>query len=757
MPPSNVADSQDLKYPPVHISHSLQKLDLDTLIMRSTSRRLQDEPGGSLEDSTFEFLGDSLIETSDDEAHTESIASTDGYTPDDASSFSDDDADYGTDTHELQNSTSSLSVNIPGQQEQHSESLHSTGDSTFTEVPAHEGEGSHASKIRLDEQPGQDDGVSQGSKVIRSFPDDTGIIYPVFDQYKCSEVRLVVKAALSDKLISTPESYRILYIGMPDKWVEDVITSKISAALMAGPSTSRSIMVQGQLEPYGPIMHVDRCTDTHILSSQNQPARIALNLDNGQRLVFGPKCRSSSEGRPDLVIFSHPSEPQPSTDIQDYAPVRQMFDREQVPYLDVTSIRLYGHGAPSYDSRSLSVCIEGREDSEADYELKEVLPIDHYTFNDLEPTQVNRHLALISPHMVATDKSAQTVQAGSMWSACAKQLRSTQPDLVKTVTILTVLSAMVMAYLFNPVLMPMLQGGIRRIDTGPVTQAYTPELCSTPLNPSSTLAAVVASAPSITNTPMGLTVVPVQAKPAKQVKRKAEKLSPFEIQPTDDHQFTLLPNKDLLNARKKPQLQIQVSRETHAVPIRYNRTLAGIYVVDLEQQYPFGNFNVSIASYSKPLLQQSFEIALGHNKSMLDQLLDSAVWELSNTQSSLGNVSAKVAHQFLASMTEIEVAARLLTKEIRQSSPKLTAHLRDAKELVKHRLSSRAEYVKHVPEVAWASMQEITAPIRRSSQLSKLRSRAIWARCQAEKAAGLSRSGGEGKESWSCSKMRELS
>jgi hypothetical protein len=755
MPPSTV-DSQDLKYPPVHISHSLERLDLDTLIMRSTSRRLQDEPGSSLEDSTFEFLGDSLIETSDDEAHTESIASTDGYTPDDASSFSDDDADYGTDTHELQHSTSSLSVNVPGQQE-HSESLHSTGDSTFTEVPAHEEDGSHASKIRLEEQPGQYDGVIQGCKVIRNFPDDSGIIYPVFDQYKCSEVRLVVKAALSDKLISTPESYRILYIGMPDKWVEDVITSKISAALMAGPSTSRSIMVQGQLEPYGPIMHVDRCTDTRILSSQNGSARIALNLDNGQQLVFEQKCRAISEGRPDLVVFSHPSEPRPSTDAQEYAPVRQMFDCEQVPYLDVTSIRLYGHGALSYDSRSLSVCIEGREDPEADYELKEVLPIDHYTFNDLEPAQVNRHLALISPHMmVATDKNAPTTQVRSMWKRCAKQFRPTQPGLAKTITILTVLSTMVLAFLFNPAVLPMLYGRISRTDAGPI-KAYKPALCSTLQNPSSTLTAVAASVPSVTDTSMGLTVVPSQAKTPKQVRRKAEKLIHFEIQTTDNHQFTLIPNKDMANARKKPQLQIQVSREMHMVPIRYNRTISGIYVVDLEEQYPFGSFNVSIASYSKPLLQQSFEIALGHNKSMLDQLFNTAAWEFSNTQSNLGNVSAKVAHQLLASMTDIEAAARLLTKEIRQSTPYFKAHLRDAKELMKIRLSSRAEFVKQVPQVAWQSMQEVTAPVRRSSYLSMLRSRAIWARCQTERAAGLSKSNEEGKESWSCSKMRELS
>jgi hypothetical protein len=274
MSSSSDNQDQDLKYPPVQIDHSLHKLDLDTLIMRSTSRRLPDEAGSSLDDSTFEILGlsDSLIETSDDEAHTESSGSTHGYTPDDASSFSDDeDADYTTDNQDVQQSTASLPAEAP---EHHHDdttlSVHSVGDSTMTEVPMHRGDSGHSHGIHLEEQVGQERGVSQASKVVRSFPDENGTCYSVFDGYECSEVRVVVRAALSDKSISTPDSYRIMYVGMPDKWDEDMITTKISAALTACPSTSRSIMVQGQLEPYGPIMHVSRCTETKALSAKNE-------------------------------------------------------------------------------------------------------------------------------------------------------------------------------------------------------------------------------------------------------------------------------------------------------------------------------------------------------------------------------------------------------------------------------------------------------------------------------------------------------
>jgi hypothetical protein len=759
MPSSTVDSAQDFKYPPVHVNHSLEELDLDTLIMRSTSRRLQEEPGSSLDESAYEFLGDSLIETSDDEAHTESIASTDGYTPDDASSFSDDDVDYGTDARELQHSTASLPVEASEQQQQDTRSMHSTGDSTLTEVPIHAGDSGHLSKIRLDEQPGQDAGVSQGSRTIRIYPGESGILYPVFDQYECSEVRLVVKAALSERSISTPDSYKILYIGMPDKWVQDYITTKINAALTACPNTSRSIMVQGQLEPYGPIMHVDRCTEIEILSADNEQAQVALSLDNGKQIMFGQGSHSTSEGRPDLVIFCHPSAPRSTTDAQEYDTARQAIDHEQLPYLEMTSSRHYGHGTPSYDSRSLSVCMEGREDNGADYKLKEVLPIDHYTFGDLEPSQVNRHLALISPHMMtAVNKKPRDKQATDMRKRHTKLLPKTQPGVAKMLAMLAALSVMVLGYLFSPVLMSMLRSRGSFINTGPVISVPSPELCSTTSSIAlSASTSVAASTPSVISTPMGLTLVPPQAKRPKQVKRKSEKTMHFEIQPSEDHQFTLIPNKDILNARKKPQLQVEVSRGAQAVPIKYNRTISGVYVVDLEQRYPFGSFNVSIASYSKPLLQQSFEIALGHNQTMFDQLLESTTWKFANTQNTLVNVSAKAAHGILASMTDLEATARLLTNEIRQSSPYVKAQLQSVKEVIGRQLHVRAGYVKQVPEVAWAKLQEATAPIRRSSQVWELRRRAIWARCQAERAAGLSSGKDVGRESRACSKMRELS
>ena len=115
MPPSRPEETPGLKYPPAQADRSLTQLDLHTLMMRSTTTRLPEQPSGSLDESSYDMLGDSFVEASDDEAHTESIASTEAPTPDDASAFSDDD-DFEHDCLNLNNSIQSLHTGAPDQE-----------------------------------------------------------------------------------------------------------------------------------------------------------------------------------------------------------------------------------------------------------------------------------------------------------------------------------------------------------------------------------------------------------------------------------------------------------------------------------------------------------------------------------------------------------------------------------------------------------------------------------------------------------------
>jgi hypothetical protein len=753
---SNSSDaSPDLTYPPVQINHSLTRLDLDTLIMRSTSRRVPEEAGSALDDSTFEFLGDSVLETSDDEGHTESIASTDGYTPDDASSFSDDDVDYGTHAHQLQYSTPSLPAEAP--EEHHdTRSIHSTGDSILTEVPAYAGDSGLSSRIRLYEHPANEAGVILGTKVIRSFPDERGQMYKIIEKYQRSQVRLVVKAAMSQETIPTPDSYRVLFLGTLADYDEEAVIKKIIAALTSCPSTSRSHMVQGQLEPYGPVIHTYRSADIEILSEDGDPARIAIKVDKDTYLTFESGRASTPEAQPDLVVFCHPSGP--NANAKEYAAAHEVFDRENVPYLDLISARQYHHGGQSYNSRSLSVCVEARSDPKADYEFVEVLTLDYYTFSDLEPSQVNRHLAAISPHMLASaSNKTRTSRFGNLWQEQTKKLGAAPLAPTKMLILVLLLTGMISTYVFSPFLIPILSGMVPSNAAAPMAAVPEPELCSSSASPAVTAssAALPTSISSLQFAPSDLTLVPPQAKPQKQAKARSKKIVRYEIETADEHQFTLIPHKDILSARKKPQLQIEVTRESKPVPIRYNRTISGVYVVHLDHQYPHGMFNVSIASYSKPLLQQSFEIALGHNRSTVAQLFDTTRSALLTTQLNFFEVSAKTANEMLARITRVEAVARSWGSEAKEMGKDITSDLASATEKIASRLGVQTRMVKDMPGLALLGLQRATAPVRTSSPILRARRNALRIRCKLETATGLLIKSGEDKQSWACSKVRD--
>ncbi|KAF1849369.1 uncharacterized protein K460DRAFT_365251 [Cucurbitaria berberidis CBS 394.84] len=760
MPSSDANPAQDLKFPPVRVNHSLTKLDLDTLMMRSTTRRLPEEPGSSLDDSTYELLGDSLLETSDDEAHTESIASTDGPTPDDASDFSDDDSVYETGNKDMHSSIHSSHAEAL-EPHAHERSIASGEDSILTEVPLHL-EGSESSrKIRLEEQLAEEDDVAVGSKVIKSLSDATSELPQVLNRYGCSQVRLVVRAALSPRSMPTPASYRVLYIGMPEKWLEDVITSQIGATIAASPSVSRSVMVRdGQIEPYGPVIHVYRCAELHTFAEHDKRSHVLIILDDGTQLNFGPGLASHSKGRPDLVVFCHPTIPGPATDLQEFASATEIFGRENIPCINLAQARPYGDGASAYDSKSLRVCVEGRDNSDTDYELKEVLPLDYYTFSELEPSQLNRHLAFISPHLFPeTDTNTEEPRrsfTGDTYNAFMKNSRS-QGRLIKMLISAVVLFALIPALLHGTAYVPMLfqKPSILKLESSISAQysALTSSVASAVLT--SQTGIPVSSILSASSAPKGLTLVPPQAKPLKRkLEKKDEKINRFDIQATGDHQFILSPSKGFANSRKTPQLQIQVSRESVAVPSHYNRTISGEYIVDLQQEYPFGAFNVNIATYSKPLLRQSFEITLGHNKSTLARLLDTAKLGLIGTQSNLWNASYILTEHFRAGLADVEAAAVLWTNEVRGPSEEAVERFWNGKQVLRRKLASSTEFLMQVPGATWLGLRMATAPVRTSSPMLRARMNALRLRCKMEMVTGLSSDGLAEKQSWACNKVR---
>jgi hypothetical protein len=733
MSSSDPEATPELQYPPVQTDRSLTNLDLDTLMLKSTSRRLPEQPGSSLDDSTYEMLTDSLIEMSDDDAHTASIASTSGEpTPDDVSVFSDDDDDFEGHQRARDEDTQSMHA-MHAYDDLETPMATGPEDSVLTTVPYLES--SHESThLQLDEDPTENIESALGSTVLCAFPTETQPLPKALEVYGRTQVRVAVKAALSSQHMSAPDNYKIVFIGMPEKWwAQDDIIAQIHAALEASSSNTRSVMVRGQMEPLGSVIDAQSCTHVDVGTTGEAVNDITLHMENGQRLsLHGRKTP-----RFDLAILCHTKERQMATDRPVDDSLRTAFRHHQIPLIEITDIKSYGTGAKTYDMRSLAACIEGRNDDSADFELLEVLPLDAYSFRELDPAQINRHLALISPHLVPPVEAVPKTRLsaiGDTLRGVGKQLRTGAPATTKVLLLSIALTMMISAFVLSPVYMPLVlqkpTDNAVEIPTISVVPASSLSVTSPALSSSSATAPLTLSSlsKSISN---GLAVVPTskESKP-KQAEKKSENVGGFDIQTAGEKQFVLTPSKEVASFRKKPQLSIQVMRNTTLVPIRYVRTITGEYFVDLEQDYSFGTFNVSITSYSKPHLRQSFEVNLGHNKTWFNQVLETTTGKALSARSALLSVSSAAVAQI---QTKLNVAVPKFGQWA--DGHQLKTAYGTAKESLETRAEVGAGFVKHVPEAAWTSLRKATAPARLSQTMWKARMNALRVRCHVETAS----------------------
>ena len=734
MSSSDPEATPEFQYPPVQTDRSLTNLDLHTLMSKSTSRRLPEQPGSSLDDSTYELLTDSLIETSDDDAHTASIASTSGEpTPDDVSAFSDDDDDFEGHQRARDEDIQSMHA-IHAYDDLETPMAAGPEDSVLTTIPYLES--SHDStNLQLEEDPTENLESALGSTILAGFPTETEPLPKALEVYGRTQVRIAVKAALSSQHMSAPDNYKIVFIGMPEKWwAQDEIIAQIHAALEASSSNTRSVMVRGQMEPLGSVIDAQSCTQVDVGFTGEAVDDITLRMENGQRLSL----HGRNTPRFDLAILCHTKDRQTATDRQVDDSLRTAFRHHQIPLIEMTDIKAYGTGAKTYDMRSLAACVEGRNDDTADFELLEVLPLDAYNFRELDPAQINRHLALISPHLARPVEAVPKTRLsaiGDTLRGVGKQLRTGAPATTKVLLLSIALTMMLSAFVLSPVYMPLVLQKPTDTAVEISTMAVVPASSSlvTPPALSSSSAAVPFTLSSLSKSiSNGLTVIPtsVESKP-KQAEKKGENIGGFEIQTAGENQFVLTPSKEMASLRKKPQLSIQVMRNTTLVPVRYVRTITGEYFVDLEQDYSFGMFNVSITSYSKPHVRQSFAVNLGHNKTWIDQVLGITTEKAMSVRSALLSISSAAAAQIQTKLSNVTV-------------PKLGQwvdgyQLQTAYDAAKGSLETKAEVgadlVKRVPEAAWTGLRKATAPVRLSQTLWKARVNALRVRCHVEAAS----------------------
>ncbi|KAF2000962.1 hypothetical protein P154DRAFT_522224 [Amniculicola lignicola CBS 123094] len=714
--------SQDLSYPPVRVNHSLARHDLSTLIMRSQPRRFPEEAQSALDESSYELLGDG--ELSDDEAHTESLASTDGPTPDDVSVISDEDEDEDEDEfdeHYVDDASQYLphTPAEPSAGPFHDHPAQSPAESMLTSKA--ETQLGEALYLDIEEIPSPMSGRLEARGIINEFDQQHGLP-TVFVPYESPHIRLTVRLPLAERYLFISRPFKLLFIGDFPSWVEQEVTRHVGAALEAAPGSSRVRYVRGEIvDSSSTELSIDKCTAPEIRKQADGPPQVVAPLKDGTELIFGPRraIRSGSGASlPDLVVFYHVTvQPMPESGAEAHRIrlIREALKRHNIPALDISTVRPFGKCPESFafDASSLRLCVEGRHEPSHDFEILETLPMNIYDFQRIDPRQLNRHLACWIPSDTKHTGTRVEGPKGTAWSWVKNNLNiekvfdpsvswlSELPRFTFMFWVMTfLLSAASMWYLPTvntpwvglkdpsvPFLSSLSSVSSQTSTSTPV--AWMPALCQS--TPSSTVTTAI-----VASTPRELSVVPKEVKPSPKKQElpppsKEEKYGGFEIKVTGENEFTLHPSKHFANKKRKPQLEIHVSRDFRPVPVSITRRSDGVYIVELEQDLPRSLFNVSIMSKPKPILQETFEVTLGSDKSFFarltdetNQMTEAVRQQLATAQARLKKLSSQAMQSNLAHVDETVAALKEKMEErtqaiVDQVEKRKQAHLEHAR------------------------------------------------------------------------------
>ncbi|KAF2817212.1 uncharacterized protein BDZ99DRAFT_456968 [Mytilinidion resinicola] len=646
--------------------------------MRSNTKR--HEAASSLEDSSYELLNDGSVE-SDDEGRTESLASVDGNTPDDMSSVADteesDDDSFIFETSEPRSNTMASSASPPfgytSSNDAGASSLATTRGDTRQQPAA------MIEFVESDWRPEQDDVSStyiyQTLQGVQNMPD-------VIKQYGYPEIRITFKQSLSKIYMPPKRPFRILIAGAPTDWVRDEAIKKIASALAAGrnsisdsssssqQSSSRFSVIRVPTETgYSTNLQLIDSTDIELTVDQcvgasrygaSFAAVTVLHMSDGKDLpIAASKFDKVPVILPDIAIFCHPDAPayqlSHSLDqIGQHQLIRKALESQSIPILDIATVVPFRQCPESYiyGSKSLRLCVEGRGPGEIEFRVLETLPINITSFLDINPDQLNRHLAyllrsgsgvLSTANATASEKIAEASQSRPGLASAVSDWISGKTEWWTGVKNTTTRIWQSRAPLFAVavLVLSLITAGMLGQQAGVYNRLYNGQT-SQPIVSSSS---VLSWNPAPVTGPPQVSVAAIQTAmqnakdlvqsykdvvhSTKDISKQGgetslglpytDTLSPpklndskeFKVHIIGDHHFVLTPPQQFLKLRKPPTLFVRVVRTGHWVPSSVSKLNQGVFAVELERQHASGLLNITIWTESKPLIAQNFTVSFG--------------------------------------------------------------------------------------------------------------------------------------------------
>jgi hypothetical protein len=758
--------------------------------MRSNTKR--QEAASSLEASSYELLNDDSVD-SEDGGRTESLASIDGNTPDDMSSIADTE-ESDDDSFIFENA------------EPRSHHMASSATPRFGYTSNTDPDTSSLATTRADARSQPPLTLDFVESEWRSEEDDVPSTYlyqtiqglanmpDLIQQYGSPEIRITFKQSLSKTYMPPKRPFRILFAGEPTDWMREEAVKKIASALAAGrgsisdsssssqQSSSRFSVIRVPTESgYSTKVQLIDSTDIELIVTQcvgasrhgtGFAAITTLNLNDAPDLEFAA-CnfdKGSWLGTiPDIAIFCHPDAPayQLSHSLEELGQhrlIRDALDSQGIPILDISTVVPFRQCPESYTygSKSLRLCVEGRDAGEIEFRVLETLPINITSFLDLNPGQLNRHLAHIihSGSGELSTANALASQKGSAASQGKPGLSSAVRDWLSNVEIpnrsewadrinnMTTRAWHSRGSLFVAVVVTFSMFAAMLGQKAAIYESlYTKQAVQDAVS-SSSISSFAASIPSLwSQAPVtGPTQVPVTAiqTPESHSSNKistsrvekslglpfTKDLSPkfndsgeFKIHIIGERHLVLTPPRQFLKLRKPPALFVRVARAGCPVPSSVSKLNQGVFAVELERQHATGTLNVTIWTKSKPVVNQNFTIRFG------------SPWlKLSAWAYSAGKLSKSVQDDVALAQTSLKAV-----------SSSLAAGLRNGKETVEHGTASiirqttswtkkakrgSQSVAEHLQEAQREAAQQVALGVRTSKELSQRLQRRLTAGVQ---------------------------
>ena len=641
------------------------------------------------DEASYEILGESAYEFSDedgDRSRTASLASTDGYTPDEVASIPDSD---GSDENAPASTTQpspifpiDLMPPLP-----HSPSTHG-GDASVAVSSTDTGM-SDSATFDIQETPSEEDPSRiHGCGIIKAF--HAPELPVVLELYGLPEVRLSLCATFSDRPLSVNRPFHLLYVGEAPLWTREEISHKIASALTSpsdaswidsgrdSQTTSRFSVVrvpsfsEGSpsrvqlVHSSGFDMIVNECIGAHTTPiNAGRTSSIVVTLRHGTKLIFENggivKAQDGDADLPDLAVFCHNAALMVDSheDVDQLQIVREALKTHEVPCLDISLARPY-HNCPAsfrHTSDSLRCCVEGRHSVDAPFHTVETLPLDIYSFFEMDDHQLNRHLAYITrlrggdkSQVQRVDVAEQHVELDSTpmhkpSRPISMRVRDRLPEvcLVSSLRaglasrkdcrrmwkkhqhhVFIVLFAACVAgcvfLIWSLTSVSMAAAGSQKM----YPKTTQTSLASLPIAPTTRLRVYSKAGETkdlITSTPTGLPAGKAVKHSGRSARLPTDQEARgglgFEVRSVDGAHFNIVPPAAFGKAKHPPRLFVLAFHGSTLVPAQVSRLPDGAYGVELKNG-PFDHaVNITIWTTSSPLIKQSFFVNLGSSKSIM--------------------------------------------------------------------------------------------------------------------------------------------